>query len=84
MVLPLFLPFCSFAHISHNILPSNFALALAMSRGKAMIKLEGKTLYEIWAKGQNGKIAKGQKRENEGNKANGLCNNANHFGNLNI
>ena len=53
------LPFCPFALISHNVLPSNFALALAIYvaiqatiMARAREKFEGKRLCEIRAKGQ--------------------------------
>ena len=45
------LPFCPFAPISHNVLPQNFALALALKvaiqatlMARARAKFEGKTL----------------------------------------
>ena len=53
---------CPFALISHNVLPKNFALALAIYVAiqailiaKARAKFEGKRLCKIWAKGQKGK-----------------------------
>ena len=52
-------PVCPFALISHNVLPSNFALALAIYvaiqatiMARAREKFEGKRLCEIRAKGQ--------------------------------
>ena len=49
------LPFCPFALISHNALPLNFALALAIYvaiEATFMAKFEGKGLCDIRAKGQ--------------------------------
>ena len=65
MVLPLILPFCPLALISHNFLPSNIALALAIyvawiatKRAHARANLFSKTLCEIIQKGTRAK--KGQ------------------------
>ena len=85
--MPLFLPFCPLALISHNFLPSNIALALAINRASAGAKLFGKTLCEIRArakgqkgKGQKGKRAKGQKGKRA--KGQGQIRNVNHSGKL--
>ena len=63
------LPFCPFAPISHHVLASNFAVAFAHNVAKITTlrasaratKLVGKTLWEMEAKGQKVKWAKGQK-----------------------